>query len=265
VGTLTITSSSPPGLFNNGDVVRFLQASINSGIVPSPANDRQLLYVVVPQPGSSANNYWGYHSANYSTQGRFHYAWTIDDGTLDTFTYNFSHELVESMTDPDGNAIQVNPPDAYNWNELADKEAQKYSYRLNNVLVTSYLSVRDHAYVVPTGQRQNFLVSGGRLVVNGDQLGSRDDAITVDLSSANGVLVSLNGESAQFDPGSINGITINDGAGSDSITVNQTSAQAPVTVASNGSAAVTLGNGSLQNLRGAVTVTNAAAATTLTL
>jgi hypothetical protein len=266
VGALTITSSSPPGLFSNGDVVSFLQTSINRGVVPSPASDGQLLYVVVPQPGSSTSNDWGYHSANYSTQGRFHYAWTIDDGTLDTFTYNFSHELVESMTDPDGNAIQVNPSNPINWNEIADNEAQQYSYRLNNILVTSYLSVRDHAYVVPTGQSQNYRVNSGTLTVTGDQLASTADQITVDLSGSNGVLVSLNGETAQFDAGVINGITINDGTGPDVITVKQTSAQAPVTIASNGSDAITVSDdGSAQNIRGSVTITDSAGSTSLTL
>jgi hypothetical protein len=266
IGALTVTSSSPPSQFSNGDVVRFLQASINSGIVPSPANDPQLLYVVLPQPGSSTSNYLGYHSANYSTQGRFHYAWTIDDGTMATLTYNFSHELIESMTDPDGNAIQVNPPNPTNWNEIADKQAQQYAYRLNNILVTSYLSVRDHAYLVPTGQSQNFQVNSGKLTVNGDQLASKDDAITVDLSGSNGVLVSLNGETAQFDPGAINGIAINDGTGSDAITVKQTSAQAPVTIASNGNVAISVSdNGSLHNIRGPVTIMNTSPSTVLTL
>jgi hypothetical protein len=265
VGTVTITSSSPPSVFTNGDVVGFLQNSINSGAVPSPANDSRLLYVVVPQPGSS-NNYLGFHSYNYSTQGKFHYAWTIDDGTLDTFTYNFSHELLESASDPEGTAIQVYPPNYSSWNELADKEAQKYSYRLNNLLVNSYLSVRDHAYLVPTGQSQDFLVNNGQLIVNGDQLASTADTITVDLSSVNGVLVSLNGETVQFDPGAINGITINNGVGPDTIYVKQTSAQAPVTIVSNGSTVVWLGSGgSLQNIHGAVTITNTASSTTLTL
>jgi hypothetical protein len=265
IGAVTISSSSPPSWFSNWNVVSFLQTAINDGLVPSPASNGQLLYMVVPQPGSLTGNYNGYHSSNYSTQGHFRYTWTINDGSPDTVTTILSHELVESVTDPDGTAIQVNPPNPSNWNELADNEAQNYSYRLNNILVQSYLSVRDHAYVVPTGQNQNFQVNGGQLTVAGDQLPSPNDAITVDLSGAHGVLVSLNGEMAQFDPGVINGIAIHDGTGSDTVTVKQTSAQAPVTIASNGSTTVTLGSGTLQHLQGMVTITNAAASTTLTL
>ena len=40
---------------------------------------------------------------------RVHYAWVTNNGTLDSVTEIFSHELAESCSDPEGNAIQIAP------------------------------------------------------------------------------------------------------------------------------------------------------------
>jgi hypothetical protein len=231
VGTATITSSSPPNVFTNSDVSAMLQANINSGALPSPANDPELLYMVIPQPGSTAGNLWGYHTYAYSTKGKFDYGWTINNSVLDDNTTYFSHELLEAASDPEGTAIQVNPPNSYDWNELSDHEAQNYTYRLSNIRVQSYLSVHDHAYIVPTGQTQNFLVSSGWvLTVQGDQLPNHDDTITLDQTGTSGLLATLNGEMAQFDPGAIHSIVVANGSGTDSINIEKTAAGQTVTV-----------------------------------
>jgi hypothetical protein len=268
-GTATITSSSPPAVFTRTDVLNMLGANINAGTLPNPANDSQLLYVVITQPGSSAGSRRGEHGLSYSTHGPYHYVWTADDGSLDFLTTVFSHELVESATDPEGTAIQVNPRDSTNWNEIGDGEAQNYTYRLNNFVVQSYLSPRDHAYIVPTGHTQNFLVStSGILTVNGDQLANPNDTIAIDRTAASGVMVNLNGESVQFDPNAIRGVVVAGGAGTDTTNVEKTIAAAPVTLDlgnDNDTVNVSPAARNLGNIQGSLTVNGGPGADTLTI
>jgi hypothetical protein len=231
VAALTITSTSPASTFSDTDVANILRTNINNGVLLNPARDSQLLYMVIPQPGSSANGLQGEHSLKYSTMGPFHYGWTTNNGSLDFITTVYSHELAESVTDPSGTAIQVNPRDSNNWNEIGDGDARLYTYRLNNVLVQSYWSQRDRAYIVPTGQSQNFVVSPSRvLTVNGDQLPNRNDTITIDRTSSNGISVTENGETAQFDPNAISSVTVTPGTGTDTINIEKTVAGHPVAV-----------------------------------
>jgi hypothetical protein len=258
VETKLITSSSPPSTFRNSDIDGFLRTNINNGTLPRPSSDSQLLYLVVPQAGSSAPGQFGEHTYDSSNFGVFHFGWTVNNGALDTITSNLSEELAEAVTDPEGNAIQVNPRNSWNWNEIGDGEAESYTYRLNNVLVQSYLSQRDHAYVVPTWQAQNFLVnSSGVLTVNGDQVASRSDTLTLDRSSAGGVTVTLNGEWAQFEPNAVSAVNVFSGNGADTINVERTVAGVPVTVRlGNGTDTVNLSPAAdnLGNLQGNVTV-----------
>src|SRR6185295_5259853 len=103
--------------------------------------DNHLLYMVIPQPGSTdpTEGLGGYHAYNDDDQNnRYYYSWTINNGSLDTIDWFVSHELVEAMTDPDGRAIQVEPRNPDNWNEISDGAAQSIYARLNGYLVQSY-------------------------------------------------------------------------------------------------------------------------------
>ena len=213
-----------------------LQANIASGALPSPASDSQLLYMVITQPGSAAGSIGGEHSSDVVSGTRFHYGWTVNPGDIDHLTYYFSHELTEAATDPEVNVsgkLGFYVPSTND--EICDGEAQNYFYRLNNYVVQAYLSQKDAAYLIPTGQTQNFFVSsGGVLTVKGDQRTNVNDTITIDTfidtSGGGGVSVTLNGENAQFYPGTISSIVVNDGAGNDTINVANTLAGVPVTV-----------------------------------
>jgi hypothetical protein len=266
-GTITIATTSPPAVFSNSDIVDMLRRNINDQTLPSPANDSQLLYMVITQPGSSAGSRLGEHSDDYSTRGPFRFGWTADNGSLDSLTSVFSEELEEAVTDPIGTAIQVNPRDATNWNEIGDGEAHHYTYRLDNVLVQSYFSQRDHAYIVPTAQAQSFWVSaGGALSVRGDQLANPNDLITIERTAQNGIAIDLNGEVAEFDRYSINSIQVSSGVGTDVVNVKQTVPNVPVTIRGAGTTAVTIGNGgSLGDTEGPVTVASGGGVTTLTV
>src|SRR5437762_12178076 len=113
--------------------------------------DNLILYVVIPQPGTTypAEGAGGAHGTDVSSFGRFHYAFSINNSSLDAITYFFSHELTESVTDPEpGFRFGFWVPSMNN--EISDGtgsdgEAQLYSYRLNGVLVQSSLSQKDHA------------------------------------------------------------------------------------------------------------------------
>src|SRR5262249_49373047 len=145
VGTVFVTDSSPSSSFTNGDVDNLLQNKIDDGTIPlEPDDDSQLLYFVVTQPGSSSPGLLGGHSADTLSDydfpfdfdnDTFHYGWTVNDGTLDTVTNTFSHELAEAVSDPEGSAIQVNPRNSSSWNEVSDGTPQAYSYRLNGYQV----------------------------------------------------------------------------------------------------------------------------------
>jgi len=75
------------------------------------------------------------------------FGWIEYEGALGDMTSLFAHELVEAVTDPHGYAIQVNPWDLVNWNEVADVcQSNGFS---NGVLVNSYWSQEDNACVVP--------------------------------------------------------------------------------------------------------------------
>jgi hypothetical protein len=258
--TDTITSTSPGTIFTNAQVQTFLRSNINSGVLPGPGTaGGQILYMVIPQPGSSTGtSVGGEHNTDVANPGRYHYGWTIDPSTssLDGVTYFYSHELTEAVTDAEPNVHTAFYIPSTS-DEISDGEAQSYSYRLNGVLVQSSLSQASHTYNVYTGQTQDFIVSSGRaLTVNGDQLANPDDTITID-TSGGGVRVALNGEVAQFDPGRITSIAVNSGSGTDSINVLRTLSGVPVTVNSTGAATVNIGvSGSVQEILGPLAITN---------
>ncbi len=259
---LAITSSDPPNQFTDAQVDQMLQANISNHVLPDFHNDNQILYLVVPQPGSVNvdPSVGGEHDSDrLGFNGpRFHYGWTINGGSngesVDFLTNVLSHELVEAATDPESNF----PNGTAYWvpstnDEICDGEAQSYSYRVNGALVQSFLSQNRHAYIVPTGQNQDFFVSSSRtLTVLGDQLANRDDTITVS-TQGGGVRVTLNGETAQFEPGAISSIVINPGTGNDRVTIGATPAGVPVTV--------NLGSGYNTVTIGAPTLNNAASVT----
>jgi hypothetical protein len=239
VGSVTIDSSSPGSVFHDQDVRDMVATNIGNQTLPDPASDPQLLYVVIPQLGSNSN-FGATHS--YLSFGSLlvHYLWTTNVRGFDGITYFFSHELAESVSDAEGTAIQVNPRNDFVWNEISDgNEAQSYSYRLNGYLLQSWFSQADHAFVVPTGQAQNFYISNRTsrvLTVNGGQLANPNDTITID--QENGAYkVTLNGEAALFDglnfltnPVTVSSITVNTGNGDDTVNVERTISGRPVTV-----------------------------------
>jgi hypothetical protein len=261
-----IASSSPAVHSTGSQYGAFVQASINRGLLPiTPFTDGQILYMVIPQPGTSdpAENYGGAHSSGTSNFGRFHFGWAENISNLDDITYFFSHELTEAVTDPEVNFDLAFWVPSTN-EEVCDGEAQRYSYRLNGVLVQSSLSQRDHAFEVYDGTTQKFILNSNRvLTVNGDQLSNTDDTITIDQRSG-GYRVVLNAEAAQFDASDfftgvpdVSSVVVNTGNGDDTVNIERTVSAEPVTVnLGAGNDTVNLGptNQTLGALAGAITV-----------
>src|SRR5262249_49568173 len=101
-----------------------------------------------PNAASNHNVYTDY-SFPFTFNTR-HYAWIgdADSGNLNTITDELSHEVVEAMTDPDGDGIQVLPRNNTDWNEIGDNEAAEYHALINGYIVQSYWSLQDGAFAV---------------------------------------------------------------------------------------------------------------------
>jgi hypothetical protein len=204
--------------------------------VPEPDDDPEILYVVITPPGTAIPtnppNGGAYHT-DYTDfdlpDHREHdpFIWLAANNTgpsssnqMDTVTYAFSHELAEAVTDPLPNA---DPALVWNGTTEIGDVCQPNSYRLNGYLINPYWSQADNACLAATGpatsQAQSFRVNGQTLTINGDQLTNLNDTITVASTSAGGIQVMLNGDTAQFDPGQITSITINPGAGTNTVNV----------------------------------------------
>jgi hypothetical protein len=193
---------------------------------------------------------------------------------VDALTQTLSHEIVESITDPTAGwpqifgALNGLAKEIAGWigvptpaitgtggllnnsgsNEIADGEAETgagYNYRLAGESVQAYWSQKNQAFIVPDGNLQNFLLTpqygannnfqgNYMLDIQGDQNGQVGNTIDLGMTSTGGLTVTLNGETATFDPNQIVGVTIEPGAGtntikieSDSITVNGTTFNLP--------------------------------------
>jgi hypothetical protein len=168
---------------------------------------------------------------------------------MDGYTRVLSHELVEAVTDPGADiphALFFPTPaitasggqlGGFTHNEIADGEPDdhSYSYRLQtasgSTLVQPYWSQSDGAFIVPDGNSLRFFLdpqytSSGKflssynLTVQGDQNpADPTDHITLGTSLDGGVTVTLNGQTATFDPGTIAKIDVQPGGGSNTIDI----------------------------------------------
>ncbi len=192
VDAVTVTSSNPPNPFSDAQVQSMLQTNINNGTLPNPSTDSQLLYMVIPQPGTNGpNGVGGEHNSALNGLTRFHYGWTINTSTAGSITSILSHELAEAVSDPEVNvhtAITTNGS-----NELCDGNAQNFTYPINGDAVQSILDRRDNAYGIANGTTQNFSIDANHVLhINGDQLADQDDTITLDLTGTT-TRVTING------------------------------------------------------------------------
>jgi hypothetical protein len=159
LGKLVINPSDPPNPFSTDNVAQCVLHLIGAGQVPKPEDDQQILYCVFLPVGVNFNQPYinGIHSFIYNASYSFPleidldkvlFAWVLNDGTLDSITTIFSHELVESCTNPDGNGFQVTPLDPNNWHEIGDV-CEGNSNTLDGVKVQAYWSQSDGGCIIP--------------------------------------------------------------------------------------------------------------------
>ena len=154
-----ITSPNPNSPFSDGNVGDMVWNLIDAGFFPEPdeAGGRGELFAFIMPPGVNSNRNDG-TVGEHTTAGDYDfpfdfdtawYCWVTNNGTLDSITKIFSHELVEAVSDPQGDGIQVNPRNNSSWREIGDI-CQNSSGRINGVLVQSYWSQQDLACIIPT-------------------------------------------------------------------------------------------------------------------
>jgi hypothetical protein len=223
---------------------------------------------------------------------------------IDSFSDIFSHEVAEAVTDPylhSAAAVQVahgssfsDPNDSID--EIADFEPDgaRYTYRLGNgALVQASWSQQAQQFVVTDGTSQTFemtprygtkVVNGVSvpdqtrffgnfdLTVNGDQLANKNDTFSIDTiasgTQAGGVQVTLNGEVVTFDPGQLHSITVNGGAGNDTVNINGVPAGITLNVnLGSGAESVVFGAATdqLDGVQGPVNIQGGGSNTTVTL
>jgi hypothetical protein len=151
-GSAVVTTSDPHDGFGDEEVSDFLDAQFDARVVPAPDPDNQDLYIVVIPVGVSAGDsseFDGEHSYYKRHGQRIHFAWIADSGSLAGATRILSHELVESLTDPDGSAILGVPGTCrqVGWCEIAD--ICPGTAVVNGVTVDPYWSERAGACIAP--------------------------------------------------------------------------------------------------------------------
>jgi hypothetical protein len=130
-GTLLATDSDPPNPFSDSQVADFIRGLMESGSLPEPDEATQLVYCIVLSPGVGFEDqtvigqhsffwYWDFELPLDADLARAHYAWVTNDASLDTVMSILSHELVETVTDPEGTAITGSPCDGSGWCEIGD-------------------------------------------------------------------------------------------------------------------------------------------------
>jgi hypothetical protein len=136
-----ITVSDPRSHFTNRDIEAFLNTLFDAGVLPAP--DDQAIYVVTIPPGiysGEGDDLSGEHSYYRRDGHRIHYAWITDSEVLDGTTQTTTHEIVETLTDPEGTAILGTPGtcDGERWCEIAD--ICSGGVKLHGVMVKPYWS-----------------------------------------------------------------------------------------------------------------------------
>jgi hypothetical protein len=309
--TDTTTVASNP---STSSLQTFLQTSITNHSSAEPGfNDWQHapIYVVISDPTSSAGANGGWNAGGTYNQSvlwfqlpaDIHMIWvgtSASSGTVvkDYFTLTLSHELAETISDPDSKGITITPPaglpaslQTTGTPQISDFEPEPaggihYGYRLNGYLVQPYWSRQDNAFIVPDGNSQRFVLGPiwtksntftgtYTLSVTGDQLGTNyNDNIRIDVSSVtSGVKVTMNGQSVAFDAQTSSGqpiitsVSVDTVGGSNYVQVAAVPKGVAVNVDSSGRSndIVFVGSdgASLAGIQGTVNVSNTSGQTTL--
>ena len=154
---VTYTHTDPPAVFVESDIKGFVDARISDGTVIAASAAVQRIYAVLLPTGHSSGDtpFVGRHQ-NYFRPGNIgvYYAWVTNDGTLtggNSIPKVFSHELAESVSDPDvttgPTAITLNN----DGDEIGDVCNNIWS-TVNGHAEEAYWSQADGRCVIPVSQ-----------------------------------------------------------------------------------------------------------------
>lgn len=166
-----------PNKFTDANVDTFLQGLADSGVLIDVeerggsavpwGNPKSFVCVIMPtnanftkasEIGEHSTYNWTHARDEHGyTQSKIELAWVMNNGTLNYITSIFSHEMAEAFTDPEGDAVQVNPRNATNWNEIGDVCSS--TLVVDGVTVQSYWSTQDNACIVPYNQSVSYRVT----------------------------------------------------------------------------------------------------------
>jgi hypothetical protein len=165
---ISVPGNNPPTNYSTNKVQNLILNAIEGGALPEPDEETSdVLHCVFMPPGTNAPpNLGGLHTyASYSDydfpfdfdiNDRSHMAW-VAFGSRSFISSVFSHELVEALSDPEGNGVQVNPTNPSNWNEIGD--VCSTTGLVNGVTVQSYWSQSDRACIIPANIPLNMQIT----------------------------------------------------------------------------------------------------------
>jgi hypothetical protein len=146
--------TAPPANFTNTDMVNLVEDLINEGLMPALTNAtayQELFAFITPSGPGGAGGGWsfaGHHNfkANAAGKNVYFLVVTTTGNSLEAITAGFSHELVESCTDPDFNEIKFSGDGGEN--EIADVCEDQFG-SVNGVNAQKYWSDQERACVLP--------------------------------------------------------------------------------------------------------------------
>ena len=181
-GSLVVTSPAPPASFDDGNVQDVIWALIDDGHFPEPDDPGgRNIYCTFMPPGTTygPGGARGAHSVgtDFDLPADVDHAWVawIGTNTLDMTLSTFTHELVETCTDPELDAWKIQGLPAAE-DEIGDV-CNLLDGPLNGLNVESYWSAFDNVCLIPTAWSVRRTLAGAGKKLNGQGLLSLQNPI----------------------------------------------------------------------------------------
>ncbi|HEY2586240.1 MAG TPA: calcium-binding protein [Tepidisphaeraceae bacterium] len=242
---------------------------VNANNITGPGSPSDLehapIYVIITDPTDSSTN-GGYNTSGSVASKNVNIFSAGTDSNFDNFPDTFSHESAERLSDIEGGGVELDLPNNPNLPtnsigspgslvQVGDGEAEPggqahETYRIGGptslAMVQPFYSNSFGAYIAPDGNSERFdlqpiwtidnnnpnndnFTDTYNLAINGDQLANKNDTIIISRDAAGGTQVTMNGQTAWFDPATnsfqgtpLNSITLNSLTANDTITIDYT-------------------------------------------
>jgi hypothetical protein len=172
---VNFSTSKPANIFTDQQLQDAINHQVDISALPeSDDTSHPPIYVVLTPPGVKSNenpNFAGYHSSFVHSDFFFdrdtmYYAWVSGGsiGSLDEYTRLFSHEIAETVVDPESGWTSTQPgfPTKDGNTEIGDWEAEgRFGYvdRVDGVLAQAYYSAADQGFIIPDGNQQKIALT----------------------------------------------------------------------------------------------------------